>query len=110
MKGIVKHHQDTLLQDLGGGTARRVLSFNEQLMAVEVSFETGAEGAVHTHPHVQCSYVLSGRFRYSVEGESALLEPGDSIVVPGGLPHGTVCLEAGTLLDVFTPCREDFLK
>ena len=91
-------------------TARRVLSFNEQLMAVEVSFETGAEGAVHTHPHVQCSYVLSGRFRYSVEGESALLEPGDSIVVPGGLPHGTVCLEAGTLLDVFTPCREDFLK
>ena len=46
MKGIVKHHQDTLLQDLGGGTARRVLSFNEQLMAVEVSFETGAEGAV----------------------------------------------------------------
>lgn len=110
MKGIVKHHQDTLLQDLGSGTARRVLSFNEQLMAVEVSFETGAEGAVHTHPHVQCSYVLSGRFRYSVEGESALLEPGDSIVVPGGLPHGTVCLEAGTLLDVFTPCREDFLK
>ena len=35
---------------------------------------------------------------------------GDSIVVPSGLPHGTVCLEKGVLLDVFTPLREDFLK
>ena len=26
-----------------------------------------------------------------------------------GLPHGTLCLEKGTLLDVFTPKRDDFL-
>lgn len=110
MKGIVKHHQDTDLLDLGGGTTRRILAWNDQLMAVEVGFEAGAEGAPHTHPHVQCSYVLSGKFRYSVEDESTELNPGDSIVVPGGLVHGTVCLEAGTLLDIFTPAREDFLK
>jgi quercetin dioxygenase-like cupin family protein len=78
-------------------------------MGVEVAFETGAEGAVHSHPHTQMSYVLSGSFRYAVEGEAVVLNPGDSIVVPGGLPHGTVCLEKGVLLDVFTPCREDFL-
>ena len=110
MKGIVRHHQDTVLQDLGGGTTRRVLAWNDQLMAVEVGFEAGAAGAEHTHPHTQCSYVLSGRFSYSVEGEPTELNPGDSIVVPGGLVHGTVCLEKGVLLDIFTPCREDFLK
>ena len=26
-----------------------------------------------------------------------------------GLLHGTLCLEKGTLLDVFTPKRDDFL-
>ena len=109
MKGIVCHHGDTLLKDLGDGTGRRVLAWNEALMAVEVSFETGAAGKEHTHPHSQCSYVLSGRFRYSVEGESTELAPGDSIVVPSGLVHGTVCLEKGVLLDFFTPCRQDFL-
>lgn len=109
MKGIVCHHQEMPLKDLGGGTGRRVLAFNDQLMAVEVSFEAGAVGADHTHPHTQCSYVLSGRFRYSVEGESTELSPGDSIVVPSGLVHGTVCLEKGVLLDIFTPCRRDFL-
>jgi len=109
MKGIVRHHEETKLQDLGGGTTRRVLAWNEQLMAVEVGFETGATGAPHTHPHTQCSYVLSGRFSYSVEDESTILEPGDSIVVPGNLVHGTVCLEEGVLLDIFSPLRADFL-
>ena len=109
MKGIVRHHQETRVIDLGGGTGRRILAYDSPLMAVEVSFEAGAEGAPHSHPHTQLSYVLSGSFRYAVEGEDTVLNPGDSIVVPGGLTHGTVCLEAGTLLDVFTPCREDFL-
>ena len=110
MKGIVAKHDEREQIDLGGGSSRRILAFQQDLMAVEVSFETGAVGKEHTHPHTQCSYVLSGRFSYSVEGESVELQPGDSIVVPGGLVHGTRCLEAGTLLDIFTPEREDFLK
>jgi len=110
MKGIVRHHQDVTPIPLGGGTERRILAYDDSLMAVEVAFEKGAEGAPHSHPHTQLSYVLSGSFRYSVEGEDAILNPGDSIVVPGGLVHGTVCLEKGVLLDVFTPKRDDFLK
>ena len=51
MKGIVQHHQDTKVIPLGGGTDRRILSYDDSLMAVEVSFETGSEGAPHTHPN-----------------------------------------------------------
>ena len=109
MKGIVRHHGETTLQDLGGGNTRRILAWNEHLMAVEVGFEKDTVGSIHKHPHTQCSYVLTGKFSYSVEGEETILEQGDSIVVPGRLSHGTVCLEPGTLLDIFTPCREDFL-
>ena len=29
--------------------------------------------------------------------------------MPSGVEHGTVCLEAGKLVDVFSPKREDFL-
>ena len=110
MNGIYKAHDDTTLLDLGGGMTRRLLAWNGQLMPVEVGFETGAVGADHTHPHTQLSYVLAGRFRYTVNGESFEMNPGDSIVVPGGAVHGTECLEKGVVLDVFTPCREDFLK
>ena len=110
MKGFVKHHGDTVLQDLGGGSGRRILAWNERMMLVEVSFETGAEGALHAHPHEQSSYVLSGKFRYTVEGEAYLMKPGDSVCVESGAKHGTVCLKKGILLDVFTPARQDFLE
>ena len=110
MKGKVAIHDEQKRIDLGGGVARRILAYDDSLMSVEVAFETGAAGAEHSHPHTQCSYVLSGKFSYSVEGESVELNPGDSIVVPSGLPHGTVCLEKGVLLDIFTPMRADFLK
>ena len=110
MKGIPAYQKDIPWQDLGGGVSRRELSCNEALMSVEVRFEKGGEGAPHTHQHTQCSYVISGVFDYTVDGETVTLRQGDSIVVPGGLLHGTVCLEAGTLLDIFTPARQDFLK
>ena len=110
MKGNFAAHSKQKLIDLGAGVHRRILAHDQSIMAVEVSFETGAEGAVHTHPHTQCSYVLSGRFRYSIENEAVEMNAGDSVVIPSGLPHGTVCLEKGILLDVFTPEREDFLR
>ena len=102
--------EDITPKDLGGGVTRRVLAHNPDIMAVEVSFEKGARGDRHTHPHTQISYAFSGRFIYSLGDEEYELKAGDSIAVPGGAVHGTLCLEKGALLDVFTPQREDFLK
>jgi quercetin dioxygenase-like cupin family protein len=78
-------------------------------MLVEVLFETGAEGATHSHPHEQISYCLSGGFDYSIEDRVIRLEPGDSVAVPGAVVHGTRCLSKGILIDIFTPPRKDFL-
>ena len=94
MKGHAVLQQEIPLKNLGGGVQRRVLSYNEDMVIV-VAFETGAISAVHTHPHTQCTYVLSGCFSYSVEDKAVVLESGDSIVVASGLSHGTVCLEKG---------------
>ena len=96
--------------ELGGGTRRRILAHNSEMMAVEVDFDTGAAGSYHSHPHTQISYVLSGEFTYHIGGEAHTMKPGDSIVVPGGSVHGCACVAAGALLDVFAPMREDFLK
>ena len=35
--------------------------------------------------------------------------PGDAFVIPSGAEHGCLCLEAGELIDSFTPRRDDFL-
>ena len=106
---IVVNHEDTLLQDLGGGNTRRILAWNDDLMLVEVGFDAGTVGAAHSHVHTQSSLVLSGRFKYTVEDETVEIGSGDSVIVPSGKLHGTVCIEAGKLLDVFTPARQDFI-
>ena len=109
MKANVVFHRDVALKDLGGGVSRRVLAYSDQLMIVEVNFEVGGVGSVHTHPHCQNTYVKSGKFRFTIDGEPVEVGPGDTIAFPSNIPHGTLCLEAGTLLDIFTPMREDFI-
>ncbi len=78
-------------------------------MVVSFKFQPGAKGALHDHPHVQSTYVQSGKFRFTVGEEQIEVGPGDSFVIPSGLSHGCVCLEAGELIDNFTPRRDDFL-
>ena len=109
MQTFVKESEPQVIE-LGGGTRRRIRAYNEEMMLVEVIFDTGAIGSDHTHPHTQISYVLSGEFTYHIEGEARTMLPGDSIVVDGGRVHGCTCVKAGTLLDIFSPMRADFVK
>lgn len=96
--------------DGGPGVRRRVLAYCEPLMCVENTFETGAVGALHSHPHTQITYVVSGVFRFTIDGESKTVRPGDTMLKQDGVIHGCTCLEAGVLLDIFTPMREDFMN
>lgn len=91
------------------GVLRQVLSESPELMVVSFRFEEGAEGKLHNHPHVQSTYVQSGRFAFTVSGEDIEVGPGDSFVIPSNAMHGCLCLEPGTLIDTFTPRRDDFL-
>ena len=89
---------------------RQVLSDHPELMVVAFRFAAeGAEGALHNHPHVQSTYVESGRFRFKLGEEEREVGPGDSFVIPSNQTHGCICLEPGTLIDCFTPRRDDFL-
>ena len=94
----------------GDNVTRQVLSDHEQLMVVAFRFGAeGAIGALHNHPHVQSTYVESGRFRFTLGYETREVGPGDSFVIPSDQTHGCVCLAPGTLVDCFTPRRDDFL-
>lgn len=91
------------------GVTRQVLADHPDLMVVSFRFEEGAEGKLHNHPHIQSTYVKSGRFRFVMDGEATEIGPGDSFVTPTMVMHGCTCLEAGELVDCFTPRRDDFL-
>ena len=98
---------------IGGGLdrpqTRQVLAENPQMMVVAFRFDSGAQGSLHSHPHVQATYVRSGRFRFTVAGKAVEIGAGDSIVIPPDAVHGCLCIEPGELIDTFAPRRDDFL-
>ncbi|ANA81552.1 cupin domain-containing protein [Paenibacillus glucanolyticus] len=91
------------------GVTRKVFQPGIGLMMMEVHFEEGAEGALHSHPHEQMSYCLKGVIEFKINGEKTLVRQGDTIVIPGGAEHGVKALEPSALLDTFTPLRLDLL-
>jgi quercetin dioxygenase-like cupin family protein len=96
------------LTQLDGSTRRVVLDLPE-LMLVEFVFVKGGIGALHSHPHVQSSYIAEGVFDVTIDGVTQRIAAGGAYIVPSGLVHGVVALEAGRLIDSFTPRRDDFL-
>jgi len=75
----------------------------------EVTLAAGVAVPVHSHPHDQMTLVLSGRLDFTLGDETREIGPGDTVVIPGGVPHGVprthgVC----KLIDVFAPARTDY--
>jgi quercetin dioxygenase-like cupin family protein len=102
--------QKVRVEEVGPGVSRRILGHDPQLMLVRVDFESGAVGSLHSHPHRQVSYVAAGRFEVEIGDAKTTLGAGDSFFVPPGRQHGVLALEAGTLIDVFAPAREEWLR
>lgn len=97
-------------EDVGGGIVRQIMGYDDSLMLVKVNFSEGAIGYTHKHPHSQVAYVESGAFEFTIGEETKLLKAGDCAYVPPNAEHGAICREAGILLDIFSPVREDFLE
>jgi len=97
-------------EDLGNGLRRQIYGYDDKIMMVKVDFTKGAIGTLHHHPHTQSTYVVNGLFEVTIGEKKMVLKQGDGFLAPPNAIHGVVCLEAGVLLDVFSPVREDFLK
>lgn len=96
-------------EDAGVGIIRQIMGYNEDLMQVKVKFETGAVGVPHMHSHTQTTYVASGVFEFTTDGETKVVRPGDGVYMKPDVLHGCKCLEAGVLIDTFNPMRRDFV-
>jgi quercetin dioxygenase-like cupin family protein len=92
------------------GVVRRLLSSGVALSLVEIQIAAGHDVPEHTHPHEQAGQVAAGRVRFTIGGQSVELGRGDAYLIPGGVTHHVVALEPATLIEAFSPVREDFVE
>lgn len=105
---LFQFETDTDWEIAGEGVQRQVFGFDDKLMLVKVKFDEGARGTLHSHAHSQASYVESGVFEMTMGNITKIIRKGDGYYVPPFTVHGCICLEAGMLVDAFSPARWDF--
>jgi quercetin dioxygenase-like cupin family protein len=107
---VVVLHADGKQSDPESGLKRRVLAYNDKLFVAEHVMVQGWVGKVHSHPHDQAVYIVKGHLQIVCQGTTFEIRTGDTFVVRGGVEHGASALEDSVVVDVFTPCREDYLS
>ena len=97
-------------EQINAGMRRQILGYDDKIMMVKIEFLAGGEGAEHSHIHSQTSYVVSGEFEFNIDSEKRIVKAGDGLYMEPNVLHGVKCLEAGVLIDTFSPVRTDFLQ
>ena len=100
---------DAVTAEIYPGLTRKLLSYNENLMAVMHVIAAGAVIPLHSHPEDQLSYLISGHIRLSCGDTQLEVHAGDSFVLAGGVEHEAFAAAESVALDVFNGARADYL-
>lgn len=105
--------QHTEMQQIRKGLSRRLIHTRD-LMMVVIDFSDGPwqePEPLQNHVHEQITYVAQGEIIFFCEGErEQKLKAGDMFSVPSNKKHGIQLLTStATLIDTFSPIREEFL-
>lgn len=107
MKNVVTKESGTTRQFLGVDFV--VLSIGKDSMVTKMLYKTTDSVPFHKHPNEQSGYVISGKYKLKFGGEEYLLSEGYSYSIPADIEHSIEIIEAGEVVDVFTPIRQDYL-
>ena len=83
--------------------------FGQHLMLSYLEMDAGAEVPLHHHPHEQGGILLKGKLQLTIGDETRIVEAGSLFLIPPDVPHRAVAVDGpATVLDVFSPVREDY--
>jgi quercetin dioxygenase-like cupin family protein len=91
------------------GVEFRTLVHGSNTSMHEFKFEKGSKIPVHSHPHEQTGYLVSGKMNFILEDEIIPVEAGDSWNITGGEEHGADIIENCIVIEIFSPVREEYL-
>jgi len=83
--------------------------WGDQMLCAIVDLAANSNLPLHSHPHEQAGVVLQGELELTVAGETKLLVPGDTYLVPGNVEHSARTGNMPTrVMDIFSPVREEY--
>jgi quercetin dioxygenase-like cupin family protein len=91
------------------GVTRNMLTEGGHAMAVRLECRAGSTVPLHSHPHEQIGFLLSGRASLRIGDEVRELLPGDSYAIPSDVEHAVPSVaEDSVFVDIFSPPRDEY--
>ena len=106
---MFSHRDEEGFRTMLEGVDLKALVWGERTLLTEVRLARGAVVPMHSHPHEQTGYLISGRLEFDVAGEITVAKPGDSWSLAADVEHAARALEDTVVVEVFSPVREDYL-
>ncbi|HMQ59995.1 MAG TPA: cupin domain-containing protein [Flavilitoribacter sp.] len=91
---------------------RRII-YGEKIMIAKMKFRDGFLVPLHSHENEQITEVISGtmRFWFGAGKEQVMdLHAGETIVIPGNLPHAALMIGDVEEIDTWAPPRQDWIN
>jgi quercetin dioxygenase-like cupin family protein len=95
--------------DIAPGIRRRTITHGASMYQMIAKLDAGSRMPEHKHPQEQVVHILEGKMRLIVAGEPHELRGGESFYLASNVPHGVETIEDTTVLDTFSPPRDDYL-
>ena len=88
-----------------GNVTMKVMMAGENMNMLEIRYPAGSSSPPHAHQHESVCYVISGKIKGTIEGESVVLGPGDACRHPEGVEHSVEAIEDSVILEIKSPAQ-----
>lgn len=88
----------------------RKLAWDGKVMIAWMECEQGCSVPLHSHENEQLTFVISGKWRFEIDGNIIFVGPNEMLHIPSNVPHSAEAVEDLVAYDIFTPPREDWIK
>ena len=99
---LFRYGPESEAEQVAAGIKQVVLGAAEQMVQSKCWYERGAEASAVSNARSRTGYILDGFFEIVIEGQSQILGPSGSFVIPSGAEYTIRCLEEGLLLSTFS--------
>jgi quercetin dioxygenase-like cupin family protein len=89
--------------------ARQVIH-SDSMTVARVYLAKGCMVPEHSHPNEQLSIIESGKLVFRFGDVERIVGAGEVLQIPANLPHSAEALEDTAGIDLFSPCRQDWLS
>jgi quercetin dioxygenase-like cupin family protein len=96
--------------EICNGIRIKTIVYGHKMLMTEFIMDKGSELLDHQHIYEQTGYLIKGKIGLYINERSKIMNSGDSWNVTSNEKHHAEILEDSIAIEVFEPCREEYLK